>query len=678
MPEQGHQGLKHYRGYAAALLVAAVAAWGFTVAGAVKAVRHVEGILVSEAGEGLARSAAAVADSLNRLVFEYALQARTFAQNPLFQTPQSETVAEYLRMLKLTLPAYMDLRIIDAAGSILAATDTSVIGKSEQEREWFRVFGQHGKVSTEVGPFYDADDRRFVFAAGIISSDGDLSGAVVLRVSVHSLEYVLEGIRRASQQLGHSAGFLEYQLVGKDGVVMYDSLRDMRAGEKSPVSVAAAARPGYREDMHPKRRVPVITGFAPVSGYGSSAPWHGTVVIRLDRSAALASFHHGLTPLIALGAGLIAVVSIVLIWVVMRLRSSLVAGKHAGAERIVDKRAGVGSSPVPSLPAPSSSVSPQAPQALAGLPVQAAPSGSAANAEEIAALDPRHWEGLRRWVRLAEVNRVCLFTNHQGEDGARWASRRYEWIGLGEVAKTEWAQWFSWSLRAKGFSRWEEMLGRGERISGSVDGFPPAEASALSSCGIQTVLVIPLFIAREWWGFIEFDHCLSERRWTQAEIDGLQAEAERLQAVIRHAPKEEAIEGVLAVVGAVLESTADGILVVDAEGNLAGFNQRLVTMWRIPDAVTGSRALDEITAWMMRHLKVPEVLLRTVSELDSQPDVESYDLLELQDGRTIERLSAPRHERGRRSGRTWTFREIALASMGRFQEVDHDRQRPHA
>jgi PAS domain-containing protein len=675
MPERRHQGLTHSARYAAALLIAVVAAWGLAAAGIVKAVHHVEDILVSTAGEGLARSAASVSESLNRLLFEYALQTRTFAQNPLFQSPQSETAADYFRMLKLTLPDYLDLRVTDAGGSIVGATDTSVIGKSERERAWFRVFEQ-GKVSSEVGPLFDADEQRFVFAAARVGSEGEVSGAVVLRVSLPSVQYVLDGIRRTSQQLGPAAGPVEYQLVGQDGLVVYDSVRGA-AGERAPAAVTMATKPGFSEAVHPKRRVPVIAGFAPANGYGASASWHGTVVIRLDRAAVLASWHRYLAPMIALGAALITVLALALIWIVMRLRSSLLAMEAAATEK-APRRDEAASTPVPEglPPQPSGDRPPALP--AAGIPDRPPAAAIAQHAQAIAALDPAHWEGLRRWVKLAEVNRVCLFTNHHGEDGARWASRRYEWIGLGEVAKTEWSQWFSWCLRAKGFSRWEEMLRRGERISGSVAEFPPAEASALASCGIRTVLVVPLIIDHDWWGFIEFDHCLSERRWTDAEIDGLAAEAERFQHVIMHSPTEETVEGVLAVMDAVLESTADGLLVVDADGNLAGFNQRLVTMWRIPDAVTGARALDEITAWMMRQLKAPEVLLRTVSELDTQPDVESYDLLELEDGRTIERFSTPRRDGGRLSGRTWTFREIALAGARRHEAMEHDRQGPRA
>jgi hypothetical protein len=110
-----------------------------------------------------------------------------------------------------------------------------------------------------------------------------------------------------------------------------------------------------------------------------------------------------------------------------------------------------------------------------------------------------------------------------------------------------------------------------------------------------------------------------------------------------------------------LESTADGILVVDEDGNLVNFNQRLVSMWSMPDAVTESRLTEEIMGWMMRQLKIPDVLLKTMSELGGEPEAESYDILELQDGRMVERLSKPRKEGERYDGRIWIFREsIAL------------------
>jgi PAS domain-containing protein len=197
-------------------------------------------------------------------------------------------------------------------------------------------------------------------------------------------------------------------------------------------------------------------------------------------------------------------------------------------------------------------------------------------------------------------------------------------------------------------------------VSGTVASFPPAEAAALMSCGIHTVFVVPLFVRGEWWGFVEFDHCFTDRVWSDPELRGLRIVVDLMQTVIQQAG-EARLQELLATIDTVLESTADAILVVDGEGNLVTFNQRLVSMWNMPDAVTESRLTEEIMGWMMRQLKVPDVLLRTMSELGSEPDAESYDILELQDGRMVERLSKPRKDGDRCDGRLWIFREsIAL------------------
>ena len=42
------------------------------------------------------------------------------------------------------------------------------------------------------------------------------------------------------------------------------------------------------------------------------------------------------------------------------------------------------------------------------------------------------------------------------------------------------------------------------------------------------------------------------------------------------------------VLAATLEATADGILVVDADGRIVSSNGRFAEMWRIPPGIVGS------------------------------------------------------------------------------------------
>jgi hypothetical protein len=622
--------------------------------------RTIETYLVDVAGRGLTQSATALAESLNRALFEHSLQSQTIAQSPLLRGVDPDALAMYLRGLKGTWPDYMSLEVIDADGLIIAATDSSQVGRNADQHAWYKTWLAGGRMDLRGRDVFEHAGRLMLFPSPIIGDEGKFLGAVVLQVSLQSIELILDGVRR-SMGSRPSTARLEYVLLANngdrhDGLVLYDSAQHERVGERRAqvdgTMLSALVKPSYREELHPERKLPVVTGYAPVNRYGQVPGWQWTVLIRMDREAILTPFHRLVATMMIWSVMGLLIFLAVLLWIIGRLRAASETPRLVTAEVIPVASAEVRRPLRPSVQDTGQRGSVRKTESLPTEPLQ--------SSLDTAAFDPGRWEELRRWVRAAEVNRVCLFKNHR-EDGDLWASRRYEWIGLGEVARTEWSQWFSWSLRAKGFSRWEHTLAQGQAISGAVAAFPPAEATALMSCGIHTVFVVPLCIHGEWWGFVEFDHCFTERVWSEPEQQGLRTMVDLLQTVIQQTAGEADLQRLLAVIDTVLESTADGILVVDGEGNLVNFNQRLVSMWSMPDAVTESRLTEEIMGWMMRQLKIPDVLLRTMSELGGEPEAESYDILELQDGRMVERLSKPRKEGERYDGRIWIFREsIAL------------------
>ena len=117
----------------------------------------------------------------------------------------------------------------------------------------------------------------------------------------------------------------------------------------------------------------------------------------------------------------------------------------------------------------------------------------------------------------------------------------------------------------------------------------------------------------------------------------------------------------LSLLTATLESTTDGILVVDASGTITSFNMHFAEMWRMPSSVVAGRQHEEALSLALRQVRDPEAFEARVVELYANPEAESYDTFEFLDGRVFERYSRPQRVDGSIVGRVWSFRDVTDA-----------------
>ena len=109
---------------------------------------------------------------------------------------------------------------------------------------------------------------------------------------------------------------------------------------------------------------------------------------------------------------------------------------------------------------------------------------------------------------------------------------------------------------------------------------------------------------------------------------------------------------------ATLDSTADGILVVDREGHVATYNQRFLTLWRIPPSLAARRDDHALLSLVANQLEEPQVFLEGVRDLYAAREQKSLDVLQFNDGRVFERYSMPQLVDGEAVGRVWSFRDV--------------------
>ena len=140
--------------------------------------------------------------------------------------------------------------------------------------------------------------------------------------------------------------------------------------------------------------------------------------------------------------------------------------------------------------------------------------------------------------------------------------------------------------------------------------------------------------------------------------DLLQQVQELEQESLKRKEAEDRSEKAVSILRATLESTADGIMVVNRHGRVVSFNQRFQELCRIPESLMSAKDDNRILGHIVDQVKDPETFLRKVGDLYDQPEAEDHDIIEFRDGRIFERYSLPQRIGKQYVGRVWSFRDI--------------------
>lgn len=122
---------------------------------------------------------------------------------------------------------------------------------------------------------------------------------------------------------------------------------------------------------------------------------------------------------------------------------------------------------------------------------------------------------------------------------------------------------------------------------------------------------------------------------------------------------EEKLRSQTALLEAQANCTLDGFLVVDPCGQRLMMNQRLGELFNIPDELLSEKDDGRMLQYVATLIKDRDAFLARVNHLYKHPDEKSRDEIELKNGMTLDRYSAPVIDKdGVYYGRVWTFRDI--------------------
>lgn len=180
------------------------------------------------------------------------------------------------------------------------------------------------------------------------------------------------------------------------------------------------------------------------------------------------------------------------------------------------------------------------------------------------------------------VSRVYIFKKEKVANRGVLVSQAYEWCSQGVTPQIENAELQNIHLTESGYLRWAERFDMGLPVAGRTRDFPPQERPLLQKQDILSLVCIPIQIGNDWWGFIGFDDCKTEREWNEVEIEALRAAANIIGASIERKAYEEALSDSEISYRGLFDAVRDAIYIQDREGRFLDVNEGAMRMYGYP------------------------------------------------------------------------------------------------
>ncbi|MEA5553376.1 EAL domain-containing protein [Anabaena cylindrica UHCC 0172] len=146
-------------------------------------------------------------------------------------------------------------------------------------------------------------------------------------------------------------------------------------------------------------------------------------------------------------------------------------------------------------------------------------------------------KALATFGAAANGDRIYLFQNHPHlTTGEMAMSLQFKWTKAG-VAPSQ-HHWQNQSYQTSGLGRWYSTLSLGKPISGLTQGFPVSEQEILRRDKIKSLLLVPLRLEEDFWGYLGLVDCTLERIWSTHEKSSLLTMA----AIISGARQRQQVE----------------------------------------------------------------------------------------------------------------------------------------
>lgn len=120
------------------------------------------------------------------------------------------------------------------------------------------------------------------------------------------------------------------------------------------------------------------------------------------------------------------------------------------------------------------------------------------------------------------------------------------------------------------------------------------------------------------------------------------------------------IQKALSLLEATFESSPNALMVMDFNRKVIRFNKNFEKMWNFPKEIMDSRDATKMVEYVSNLVINMDVVRKMTAALQAEPMAKRTDILQLKDGRKIERTTVPQLLENASIGRVFTYQDVTV------------------
>ena len=183
---------------------------------------------------------------------------------------------------------------------------------------------------------------------------------------------------------------------------------------------------------------------------------------------------------------------------------------------------------------------------------------------------------MKRLKAAAQTSAIFIYKNDPGDD-PQGATRL---LALNDAPDAKARPYIHY--RRHQLMRWKNTLAKGESVNGGIGEYDRAKQRLLKAFAIDTLLMLPIFANRHWWGFLGIGNNRGQPLG-EGDVEMLSTVTSILGSAINNQRNLQSLQ----LSSAVFKHTVDGVLVTDADNRILQVNDAFcdITGYRREDVI---------------------------------------------------------------------------------------------